>query len=355
MKTRIWAVLVLGVSTLSGSAVCQTQQERMRQLHQGIESGPGSSPHEFGLSGLAFSITGTELLSDGGFESGWAPSGDSGSSGVSGPWVWSQTGSVLNPIWWDNNPGLSSPGSASRTGSWCVYFNPFGPSTNRIYQSVTIPSGAHATLSFWLKIGTLETTSVYAYDTLMVSLRNSSGGLLTTLHTYSNLDASAGYTYIQHSVDVSAYAGSTVRVQFDSSEDSTKSTVFLLDDVSLVATSTGSGCTEDALTMCLIGGRYRVTSQWKNQYAGGVVSNLSKSKLTDATGAFWLSDSNSHEYLIRISTATTNGRAWIAIPTFTDVEFWITVQDTVNGQSYTYHSPPGNRTLIYDPYFFIFP
>src|SRR5450830_1171788 len=114
-------------------------------------------------------------------------------------------------------------------------------------------------------------------------------------------------------------------------------------------------CTEDALTMCLIGGRYRVTSYWRNQYAGGALSNLNKTRLTNATGAFWLSDSSSFEYFIRINTATDNGRAWIAIPAFTDVEFWIMVQDTVSGQSQTYHSPAGNRTLIYDPFFFVYP
>jgi hypothetical protein len=116
-----------------------------------------------------------------------------------------------------------------------------------------------------------------------------------------------------------------------------------------------AACTEDATTMCLIGGRYQITSSWKNQYTGGTVSTLKKARLTDATGAFWLSDSGMYEYLIRISTATDNGRAWIAIPTFTDVEFWITVLDTVYGQSYTYHSPAGNRTLVYDPYYFVFP
>ena len=114
-------------------------------------------------------------------------------------------------------------------------------------------------------------------------------------------------------------------------------------------------CTEDALTLCLIGGRYRVTTHWRNQYAGGALSNLNKTRLTSATGAFWLFDSSSIEYLIRVNTATDNGRAWIAIPTFTDVEFWVLVQDTVNGQAQTYHSAAGNRTLIYDPYFFVYP
>ena len=45
----------------------------------------------------------------------------------------------------------------------------------------------------------------------------------------------------------------------------------------------------------------------------------------------------------------------IAIATFTDVEFWIVVEDTVNGQAQTYHSDAGNSTLIYDPGYFVYP
>jgi PKD repeat protein len=124
----------------------------------------------------------------------------------------------------------------------------------------------------------------------------------------------------------------------------------------VTVTSAGaSSCVEDAATMCLVGGRYRVTSHWKNQYAGGVVSTLSKAKLTDVTGALWIADASTYEYLIRFNTATNNGRVWIAIPTFTDVEFWISVTDTRTGQSLEYHSPAGNRTLLYDPTTFAYP
>jgi hypothetical protein len=119
--------------------------------------------------------------------------------------------------------------------------------------------------------------------------------------------------------------------------------------------SSSTTCTADAQTMCLVGGRYKVTSRWKNQYAGGVEAALSKTQLTDAAGGFYASDPASYEYLIRVNTATDNGRAWISIPTFTDVEFWIAVTDTVSGLYKEYHSPAGNRTLIYDPSFFVYP
>jgi hypothetical protein len=119
---------------------------------------------------------------------------------------------------------------------------------------------------------------------------------------------------------------------------------------------TPTGCTEDAYTMCLVNGRYQVQSAWRNQYATPITTTqLSKTKLTDTTGAFWIADANTYEYMIRFNTATDNGRAWISIPMFTDVEFYVFVTDTVNGQSAVYHSPAYNRTLIYDPYYFIFP
>jgi PKD domain len=119
---------------------------------------------------------------------------------------------------------------------------------------------------------------------------------------------------------------------------------------------TAGSCVEDPLTMCLINSRYKVTSNWQNQYAGGALSKLYKTRLTDAIGAFWLSDNSSFEYLIRINTATDNGRAWISIPMLTDVEFWVVVTDTaVNGQVKEYHSLPGNKIPIYDPLSFVYP
>jgi hypothetical protein len=125
--------------------------------------------------------------------------------------------------------------------------------------------------------------------------------------------------------------------------------------VSTTLVLTAGSCVEDPLTMCLINSRYKVTSHWKNQYAGGAVSDLNKTRLTDETGAFWLSDSSSFEYLIRINTATNNGHAWITITMFTDVEFWVAVTDTANGTSKEYHSLPGKQLLIYDPLSFVYP
>lgn len=284
----------------------------------------------------------SELVQDGGFESG--PSGSPFTT-VSTAWTWQYSGSSGTP-----SPRYNSPSSA-HTGTWSIYFD-LGVSADRLSQNFFIPSGAATTLSFWLRVTTVETSTLIAFDTFKVTVTDLSGSVSPASTTYSNLDATG--LWIKHTFDISAYAGKTVRLQFDTSEDSTRDTLFFLDDVSVLA-STSSACVEDSFTMCLANGRYRITSHWRNQYAGGATANLSKAKLTDVTGAFWIADSSTYEYLIRLQPGQSNGRTWIAIPTFTDVEFWVLVTDTINGQSKEYHSNPGNQSLIYDPFYFIFP
>ena len=87
-----------------------------------------------------------------------------------------------------------------------------------------------ATLSFWLKISTSETTTITPYDTLKVQVRNTAGTVLATLGTYSNLNAGA---YSQKSFSLTAYKGQTVRVYFLGVEDSSLATSFFVDDTSL--------------------------------------------------------------------------------------------------------------------------
>lgn len=357
LRTSTFAALFLGLvamAPLHAETGVKPHDERtskqvaMEKLHNTLSAGRSSPTYSVNSERDAL-VTGTELLSDGGFEGGFYGGSTYGTSGVSGPWTWSNSPVYLNPIWQNTGAVLA------RTGNFMVYFNPIGPSTARLYQTVSIPSGVTATLSFWLKVGTFETTTSVPYDTLKVSIADTSGVVLGST-TYSNLDDNAGYTWVKHALDVSAYAGRTVRLQFDTYEDSTGATIFMLDDVSILASASNASCVEDAQTMCLVNGRYKVTSHWKNQYAVPVTTaNLSKAKLTDTTGAFWIADASTYEYMIRFNTVTNNGKAWIAIPMFTDVEFWVAVTDTINGQYKEYHSAPGNRTLIYDPNYFVYP
>ena len=97
---------------------------------------------------------------------------------------------------------------------------------------MTIPSTATAaTLTFYLKIDTAETTTTTAYDTLSVTVRDANNAVLRTLATYSNLNRSGGY--VLRTFDLTAYRGRTVRVYFQGREDSTLQTSFAIDDTAL--------------------------------------------------------------------------------------------------------------------------
>ena len=74
-------------------------------------------------------------------------------------------------------------------------------------------------------------TAKTAYDTLKAQVRNTSGTVLATLATYSNLNK--GTSYVQKSLDLSAYKGQTVQVYFTGTEGTMLQTTFLVDDVAL--------------------------------------------------------------------------------------------------------------------------
>ena len=66
-----------------------------------------------------------------------------------------------------------------------------------------------------------------------MTVRSSTGSVLRTLATYTNLDAADGYQI--RTFDLSAYKGRTVTLSFIMREDRSKQTSFVLDNVSLIA------------------------------------------------------------------------------------------------------------------------
>ncbi|MFR9798708.1 putative Ig domain-containing protein [Streptomyces sp. MS06] len=146
--------------------------------------------------------TSSQLLSDPGFESG--------GSG------WSATSGVIT----------TSSGEPARSGSYKAWLDGYGSShTDTLSQSVTIPAGCSATLTFYLHIDSSEYTSSAAYDKLTVTAGS------TTLATYSNLDEASGYHL--KTFDLSSLAGQTVTLKFKGVEDYSLQTSFVVDDTAL--------------------------------------------------------------------------------------------------------------------------
>jgi hypothetical protein len=161
-------------------------------------------------TGTGGGCTASQLLGNPGFETGTAA-----------PWS-ASTGVVADKT--------TEP---PHGGTWDAWMDGYGTThTDTLSQAVTLPTGCSSyQFSFWLHIDTAETSTTTASDTLTVQVLNSSGTVLGTLATYSNLNHNTGYT--QHTFSLAAYAGQSVTLKFTGSENSTKQTSFAVDDTAL--------------------------------------------------------------------------------------------------------------------------
>ena len=104
--------------------------------------------------------------------------------------------------------------------------------SGQTYQTVTIPSTAAGTLTFWFNCSSSESATT-AYDYMYVEVRSTTGTLLQTVATYSNKDKTTAGSYSLKSFSLAAYKGLTIRLQFRSTTDRSITTTFRVDDVSL--------------------------------------------------------------------------------------------------------------------------
>lgn len=151
----------------------------------------------------------TERLSNPGFE------------GSASPWVGSGTGYFY-----------TANGNYPHGGTGYIYLGVNTSVSGQSYQTVSIPAGC-GNLTFWLNVSSSETTTTTQYDRLFVEVRNTSGTLLSTIATYSNLNRTTAGSYSLKSFSLAAYAGQTVRLQFRATMDSSITTTFRIDDVSV--------------------------------------------------------------------------------------------------------------------------
>ncbi|HZP51240.1 putative Ig domain-containing protein, partial [Actinocrinis sp.] len=171
----------------------------------------GSASFSWTVNPTSGGCTAAQLLGNPGFETGSAS-------------PWTSTAGVINP---------NGAGETSHSGTYYAWLDGYGTThTDTLAQKVSIPSTCkNANFSFYLHIDTSETTTTTAYDTLKVQVLNSSGTVVGTLATYSNLNHISGYA--QHSFSLASYIGQTITLKFTGSEDSSLQTSFVVDDNAL--------------------------------------------------------------------------------------------------------------------------
>jgi uncharacterized repeat protein (TIGR01451 family) len=117
------------------------------------------------------------------------------------------------------------------SGTYHAWLLGYDDGVDTLYQTVSLPTLiSSATLTYWWYMST-EDYPFEAYDVMTVTVRNSSGTLLQTLQVLSNQSAAEVWT--QSTFNLAAFAGQTIRIQFHATSDSSYSTSFFVDDVSL--------------------------------------------------------------------------------------------------------------------------
>jgi len=171
-------------------------------------TGPsGSATFNWTISAAGGGSCSAQLLGNPGFETGTAS-----------PWT-ASSGVIA-----DNSK------EPPHSGTWDAWLDGYGvTTTDTLSQAVAVPSGCSTyKFTFYMHIDTAETGTT-AVDTLKLQVLNSSGTVLSTLYTYSNLNANTGYS-LHTFTTLGTYAGQTITLKFTGVENSSNQTSFVIDD-----------------------------------------------------------------------------------------------------------------------------
>jgi hypothetical protein len=109
-----------------------------------------------------------------------------------------------------------------------------------------------------------------------------------------------------------------------------------------------ASCVADASTLCLQGARFQVRVAWRavNQ---GTSGNGAAIPLTLDTGAFWFFQPSNLELMVKVLDGRpVNGFFWVFYGALSNVQYTITVTDTVTGAVRQYTNPQNTMASVGD-------
>lgn len=103
--------------------------------------------------------------------------------------------------------------------------------------------------------------------------------------------------------------------------------------------ATAETCHDGPETLCLVGGRFRVTASWRTAAAAGAGQ---AKELEASSGAFWFFAADNTELVVKVLDGCDyNDRYWVFASGLTDVQVEVTVTDTHTGKVRSYFNPRG--------------
>ena len=110
-----------------------------------------------------------------------------------------------------------------------------------------------------------------------------------------------------------------------------------------------SACEVTDEQLCLLDGRFRVTVRYRNQHDEGAEGEAVALPETNESGLFWFFSPENIELIVKILDGTRmNQHFWVFYGALSDIEYWVTVEDTQTGASQTYYNPPGEICGVAD-------
>jgi hypothetical protein len=94
--------------------------------------------------------------------------------------------------------------------------------------------------------------------------------------------------------------------------------------------------------LCLLDSRFEVKAEYRDPHTGTLGMGVGV-PLTDQSGTFWFFNQQNIELVVKVLDGRAlTGKFWVFYGALSDVEYRITVTDTVTGASKQYHNPKGN-------------
>jgi len=110
------------------------------------------------------------------------------------------------------------------------------------------------------------------------------------------------------------------------------------------AGSAGCHNAPDAATLVLRQGRFQAEATWRDA-AGNTGAGRLAAPASDGSGLFWFFSPDNWELLVKvIDGCALNGRYWVFAAGTTDVEYTLTVTDTLTGRTARYENPLGRAS-----------